>query len=125
MRYAKGVFGITFEKLFIVLVIAMFVIGPERLPQYATKFAQFLKMFTEFSQKTKNRMRDEMGSEFDDIDWKTLDPRQYDPRYIIRQTLAEPFVEGSTSDSAKTSVEVMEHNILPAGAIPPFDSEST
>ncbi len=34
-------------------------------------------------------MREELGPDFDDMDWKKLDPRQYDPRRIIREALQE------------------------------------
>jgi hypothetical protein len=34
-------------------------------------------------------MKDEMGPDFDDVDWKKLDPRQYDPRRIIREALID------------------------------------
>ena len=30
-----------------------------------------------------------MGADFDDVDWRTLDPRQYDPRRIIREALLD------------------------------------
>jgi hypothetical protein len=35
----------------------------------------------------QSRMRDELGPEYQDIDWKKLDPRQYDPRQIVRDSL--------------------------------------
>jgi len=35
----------------------------------------------------KGRMREELGTDFDDMDWKKLDRRQYDPRRIIREAL--------------------------------------
>ncbi|GGF26810.1 Sec-independent protein translocase TatB [Subtercola lobariae] len=82
-------FGLTFEKLIIVGVIAAFVIGPERLPHYAAKLAQFVKQLREFTNGAKSRMKEEMGPDFDDIEWKKLDPRQYDPRRIIRDALLE------------------------------------
>ncbi|HEV7169154.1 MAG TPA: Sec-independent protein translocase TatB, partial [Micrococcaceae bacterium] len=28
-----------------------------------------------------------LGPEFEDVDWRKLDPRQYDPRRIIREAL--------------------------------------
>ncbi|WP_443069900.1 Sec-independent protein translocase TatB [Subtercola sp. YIM 133946] len=82
-------FGLTFEKLIIVGVIAAFVIGPERLPLYAGKLAQFVKQIRGFTNDAKARMKEEMGPEFDDVEWKKLDPRQYDPRRIIRDALLE------------------------------------
>ena len=38
----------------------------------------------------KGRLREQMGPEFDDIDWKQYDPRQYDPRRIVREALLDP-----------------------------------
>ena len=36
-------FGLTFEKLAIIAVIAVFVIGPEKLPLYAGRLAALVK----------------------------------------------------------------------------------
>ena len=41
------------------------------------------------AQGASRQMRDEMGPEFDDIDWRKLDPRQYDPRRIVREALSD------------------------------------
>ena len=57
----------------------------------------------------KDRMRDEMGPDFDDVDWKKLDPRQYDPRRIIREAL--PRRRRSHADGGHAS---REHGIRPA-----------
>ena len=81
--------GLTFEKLLIIMVIAVFVIGPDRLPMYAQKFAQLVRSIRQLASGAKERMRDEMGPEFDEVDWRKLDPRQYDPRRIIRDALME------------------------------------
>jgi sec-independent protein translocase protein TatB len=35
-------------------------------------------------------MKDELGEDFDLDEWRKLDPRQYDPRRIIRDALLEP-----------------------------------
>jgi Sec-independent protein translocase protein TatA len=83
------VFGLTFEKLLLIGVIAVFVLGPERLPGYAAKLAQLVRNVRDMANGAKERMRDEMGPEFDDVDWKKLDPRQYDPRRIIREALLD------------------------------------
>ena len=92
-------FGLTFEKLLLIGVIAVFVLGPERLPGYAAKLAQLVRTLRDMANGAKERMRDEMGPEFDDVDWKKLDPRQYDPRRIIREALLddEPGATGSPS----------------------------
>lgn len=81
--------GLNFEKMLVILVIAVFVIGPERLPMYAKKLADLVRTVKGMADGAKDRLREEMGPEFDDVDWKQLDPRQYDPRRIIRDALLE------------------------------------
>ena len=95
-------FGLTFEKLLLIGVIAVFVLGPERLPGYAAKLAQLVRTLRDMANGAKDRMRDEMGPEFDDVDWKKLDPRQYDPRRIIREALLDDGSDagGATAGSA-------------------------
>lgn len=40
-----------------------------------------------------------MGPAFEDVDWRQLDPRQYDPRRIVREALATPS-EGAAAPAA-------------------------
>lgn len=82
-------FGLTFEKLLVIAVIAAFIIGPERLPAAAEKLRDAVRWARGFAGGAKERLREEMGDEFDDVDWRKLDPRQYDPRRIIREALLE------------------------------------
>src|SRR6185436_6315315 len=82
-------FGLTIEKLLLIGVIAAFVVGPERLPRYAEALASFTKRAREWVSAARTRVKDEMGDDLDDLDWRTLDPRQYDPRRIIREALLD------------------------------------
>ncbi len=82
-------FGLTFDKLLLIGVVAMLIIGPERLPKAAEAFAKFVRRAGEYLRDTRSKMRDELGPEIDDVDWRKLDPRQYDPRRIIRDALFE------------------------------------
>jgi sec-independent protein translocase protein TatB len=81
--------GLTIDKVLIVLVIALFLLGPERLPHYAQKLGQLARNVRDMANGARDRMREEMGPEFDEVDWSKLDPRQYDPRRIIREALTE------------------------------------
>ncbi len=120
-------FGLTFDKLLIVAVIAAFLIGPERLPTYAAKLGQLTRSVREFANGAKSRMREEMGPEFDEVDWKKLDPRQYDPRRIIREALLDD-PAGPPQSSIKPVTEsayAQRALALQPGAVPPFDVEST
>jgi sec-independent protein translocase protein TatB len=81
--------GLTFEKLLLVAIVAAFLLGPDKLPHYAAKLGQLVKTLRGYANGAKSRMKEEMGPEFDEVDWKKLDPRQYDPRRIIREALSE------------------------------------
>lgn len=81
--------GLTIDKILVIMVIALFVLGPDRLPVYAKKLGEFVRGAKRMADGAKERLRDEMGPEFDEVDWKQLDPRQYDPRRIIRDALVE------------------------------------
>nr|WP_199862167.1 Sec-independent protein translocase TatB [Plantibacter sp. CFBP 8804] len=136
----------TFDKLLIIGVIAVFLLGPERLPYYASQLARLVRTLRDLASGAKDRMREEMGPEFDEVDWKKLDPRQYDPRRIIREALLddEPPVTPTVAttaplDAAPAAVPSLEKpksiqaatderlRRLAAGetAAPPFDLEAT
>jgi len=119
-------FGLTFDKLLIIAIIAVFLLGPERLPYYASQLARLVRKLRDMANGAKERMRDEMGPDFDDIDWKKLDPRQYDPRRIIRDALLED--EPDAEVRVKPPIEsayAQRQRRLAEGAATPFDSEAT
>ncbi|MEO8528540.1 MAG: twin-arginine translocase TatA/TatE family subunit [Pseudolysinimonas sp.] len=126
-------FGLTFDKLLIILVIAVFLIGPERLPGYAAQLARLVKTLRGFANGARDRMREEMGPEFDEVDWKKLDPRQYDPRRIIREALLDddtttkPVSQGApaaTPAYRETAYEQRQRR-QGKGRPAPYDPEST
>ena len=82
-------FGLTFDKVIVLGILAAFVIGPNRLPDAAEWLAHAVKRVRAFGSEMKERVADEMGPDFDDVDWHKLDPRQYDPRQIVRQALLD------------------------------------
>jgi sec-independent protein translocase protein TatB len=127
--------GLTFDKLLIIGVIAVFLLGPERLPHYAAQLGKFVRSMRDMANGAKDRMREEMGPDFEDVDWKKLDPRQYDPRRIIREALTEvdPFAEPQRPVVARAAVNEnsaylqrkRKREALAAGEGAPFDSEAT
>jgi len=66
------------------------------------------------------QLKEELGEGYEDVDWRKLDPRQYDPRRIIREALLE--------DLPDSSVELPRVKTTPRlakGEDAPFDSEAT
>jgi len=121
-------FGLTIEKLMLIGVVAALVIGPEHLPKYAEALAKLTRRAKETLQGAKSRMREEMGPEFDDVDWRKLDPRQYDPRRIVREALLDdtPTATMRAAGAAAVAARVTpEKPPFVPGSVPPFDDEST
>jgi sec-independent protein translocase protein TatB len=83
------VFGVNPSEFIVLLVVAAVVLGPERLPEYAQQLARLIRELRRMAQGASKQVRNEMGPEFDDIDWAKLDPRQYDPRRIVREALSD------------------------------------
>ena len=126
-------FGLTIDKIFIIGVVAVFLLGPERLPYYASQLAKLVKTVRTMATGAKERMREEMGPDFDEVDWKKLDPRQYDPRRIIREALTddEPSPSASGSGAVAMAAAPVEsayakrQRLLAEKKETPFDVEST
>ncbi|WP_347975942.1 Sec-independent protein translocase TatB [Microbacterium sp. ProA8] len=128
------IFGLTIEKLLLIGLVAALILGPERLPRYAESLAGLTKRAREWVSTARTRVRDEMGEDFDDVDWRTLDPRQYDPRRIIREALLDDAPVASVA-AAQTTAEtdaqtppttpVRSPFRGPADGPTPYDSEAT
>ncbi|WP_123703255.1 MULTISPECIES: Sec-independent protein translocase TatB [unclassified Curtobacterium] len=101
------------------------------LPHYAQTLAEFVKAARAFAQDAKSQLREEMGPDFDDVEWRSLDPRQYDPRRIVRDALAAP-AEALVPTVVET-VQVTAPRVratapvvpLATGEVAPFDAEGT
>ncbi len=80
-------FDINGGEMLVLAGVALVVLGPDKLPGYAAQAARMLRQVRTMADNARDQMKDQLGPEFDDIDWKTLDPRQYDPRKIVRDAL--------------------------------------
>jgi sec-independent protein translocase protein TatB len=76
-------------EVIVLAVVGILVLGPERLPEYAGKLAGFVRQARSFAANAKTQLKEQMGPEFDDVDWRQYDPRQYDPRRIVREALMD------------------------------------
>ena len=83
-------FGVNGWEIVLLALIAVFVLGPERLPEYAAKLARGIRKLRVMAEGAKGQLRDQLGPEYEDINWRQYDPRQYDPRRIVREALVEP-----------------------------------
>lgn len=127
--------GLTLDKLIVIGVIAAIILGPERLPAAAERLAGLVRGVRDLANGAKDRMREEMGPEFDEVDWRKLDPRQYDPRRIVREALqgdapkaaAAAGTAGAMAAAGRSTSGARRRPVprdpLPDGA--PYDAEAT
>jgi sec-independent protein translocase protein TatB len=99
-------FGLTIEKVAVIAVIAVFIIGPDRLPLYVGRIAAFVRGLRDLGTTAKSRIREELGDDYDTIEWQKLDPRQYDPRRIVREALSDSAAGSSGSAGAGAASDV-------------------
>ena len=85
--------GVNGWEFILLIVLAVVILGPERLPEYAAKLGRMVRQVRAMAEGAKGQLREQMGPDFDDIDWRQYDPRQYDPRRIVREALVEPLDE--------------------------------
>lgn len=141
----NGFFNVNGGELIVILLVLALVVGPERLPQYAEQLARFVRGARDYARKAKERVDDEVGESLGDVDWASLDPRQYDPRRIVRDALldADPRESAGRPASARTtggagvalaanqrSAESPRESGLAAdggslGGVVPYDDEAT
>ncbi|WP_309131668.1 twin-arginine translocase TatA/TatE family subunit [Brevibacterium sp.] len=97
-------FGINGTEMLILVVVALVVIGPKRLPEYAEKLRDLVRQARRMAEGAKESVQRDFGDEFKDVDWQKLDPRQYDPRRIVREALVEE--DTSIRESKRTPKQV-------------------
>lgn len=132
-------FGLTWDKILIIVVLAALIIGPDRLPRYAEGLAKLFNKLRSLLSGAKDRIKEDMGSDFENVDWQKLDPRQYDPRRIVRDALFEDAAPAKTNTAARNRadtaaavaqaqneavVDVRIPGARPDGNVP-FDDEAT
>lgn len=111
------------NELLVLLVLAAFLIGPERLPEYAEQVARLVKKVKAATTGARSRMRAELGPDFDDVDWTQFDPRRYDPRRIVRDALLDDTPVSGRTGTREPSGGAAARPVTPGPA--PYDDEAT
>lgn len=113
-------------ELMLLIVLALIILGPDKLPGYAAKLGQFVRAARDMAEGARSHIREEMGPGFDEIDWQALDPRQYDPRRIVREALAtgsgpQTWPEPQDSEAGRAANEAAIAAAQPGAQFTGFD----
>jgi sec-independent protein translocase protein TatB len=76
-------------------VVALVVVGPEKLPRYAADAARMLRQVRKLASEARDEVTRELGPELKDLDLSDLDPRQ-----LVRKHLLEPINLDDLDDDA-------------------------
>jgi len=70
-------FGIGFEKLLTLAILAAILIGPDKLPQFAVDAAKFLQKMRGMSREAMTEFKSQLGPEFANMDIQDLNPKTF------------------------------------------------
>jgi sec-independent protein translocase protein TatB len=82
-REGEPLLGISGPELLVIALVAVVIIGPARLPEYTRSLVGWVRQLRRFVDSSKETMEKDMGLSMDEL--KKYDPRQYDPRRIVRE----------------------------------------
>ena len=111
---ALGGFIIGFLEITVIALVAVVVLGPERLPDLARQAAQLLHRLRGMATNARDELRSELGPEYADLQLRDLDPRT-----IVRKHISEAMADFDREQAASRA------NTLPEGQVPPYDVEAT
>lgn len=86
--------NIGWGEIMVLIVAGLFIIGPERLPEAAAWLGRTMRKVREFATGAREKLRDEMGSDFDELrkpleDLRSL--RSMGPRKAITSHLLDGY----------------------------------
>ena len=134
-------------EFLLLLVLAVILFGPERLPDLARKAARVLRYLRTVAGSAQQQLSKELGPEFENVDFRDLNPKAFVQKHllddvdpIIADVKSEVTDFGKTinSSSADSSGEInstkdrspggpqdVVAGVAPARAATPFDLEAT
>lgn len=134
-------FGIDAIDLVIILVLAVVMFGPERLPEYSRKAARIFVYLRDIANSAKGTLRTELGPEYSDLELRDLHPKAFIAKHMREEVAlideakrelqdAQASLKQSTREveqqAGEAIVAVNESVALPAPIeSSPFDAEST
>lgn len=134
-------FGIDAIDLVIILVLAVVMFGPERLPEYSRKAARIFVYLRDIANSAKGTLRTELGPEYSDLELRDLHPKAFIAKHMREEVAlideakrelqdAQASLKQSTREveqqAGEAIVAAKESVALPAPIeSSPFDAEST
>ncbi len=113
-------FGIGLPELAVILVVAVLVFGPDRLPEFARQAGKFIRQVRTFATSARDDIRSELGPDFADFELTDLDPRR-----AVRKYVSDVWDESADGDDDGATSRRPGQQPLETGELPPYDSDAT
>jgi sec-independent protein translocase protein TatB len=105
-------------EISVLLVLGLFVFGPERLPGMAAEAGKALRRFRAYAKGMTDELKTELGPEVGDLDLASLNPRTFVRKHLFEDDPDE--AEGPASYVPRRTA-----GQLPPTEVPPWDPETT
>jgi sec-independent protein translocase protein TatB len=115
--------SIGWGEIVVLALIALFIFGPERLPDLAKEAAAGLKRVRTAITGVREQVNESFGDDLPEL--RDLDLRKYHPRTFIRSQLLDddaPTVHRGSATAASAPVVARSRD---RGTPPPFDPDAT
>jgi sec-independent protein translocase protein TatB len=112
-------FGVGLPEVAVIMMVAVIVFGPDKLPDYARQAGRMVRQLRTFAQAAQQDLRDELGPEYADLKLTDLDPRVAIRKHILAA------MEEDDLDPTGFPTKRPERDLLPPGERPPYDDEAT
>jgi len=70
-------------ELITLVMLAVLLFGPDKLPEVIQNVAGFLRKVREFSESAKQEVRSELGTEFQDFEFEDLHPKVFLRKHVL------------------------------------------
>jgi sec-independent protein translocase protein TatB len=121
------VFGLGWPEVLALVVIALLVFGPDKLPQAASQAGRMLRQVRQMANNAKSDLQDNLGPEFANFDPTDLHPKNFVRKHLLQDLEDDwerPAAERDTPVHTE-SYAVAAAGELAYGEIPPYDPEAT
>ncbi|MEV5897029.1 sec-independent translocase [Nonomuraea fuscirosea] len=121
-------FGLGWAEIGALIVIALLVFGPDKLPQAASQAGKTLRNLRRMANNARDDLRAGLGPEF-----QNFDPADLNPRNFVRKHLLDDIEDDWNNNGKQQALEPAATapyepepvDELGFGEIPPYDAEAT
>lgn len=77
------VFGINAGEFMILVVLAVVMFGPERIPEFSRKAARVVYYLRRVANDATHQLKDELGPEYQDLTLQDLNPKTFVQKHVL------------------------------------------